>query len=46
MTTSTPPMREAARAIVLDADDRILLLRTSCRHYVSASAEVLPVLAP
>ncbi|WP_217239254.1 NUDIX hydrolase [Streptomyces sp. AC555_RSS877] len=27
MTTSTPPLREAARAIVLDADDRILLLR-------------------
>lgn len=27
MTTSTPPLREAARAIVLDADDRVLLLR-------------------
>ncbi|MGD1221370.1 NUDIX domain-containing protein [Streptomyces krungchingensis] len=27
MTTSTPPLREAARAIVLDADSRILLLR-------------------
>ncbi|MET8955695.1 carbamoyltransferase C-terminal domain-containing protein [Streptomyces sp. NPDC004393] len=27
MTTSHPPLREAARAIVLDADDRVLLLR-------------------
>ncbi|MDN3028422.1 NUDIX domain-containing protein [Streptomyces sp. S.PB5] len=27
MTTSTPPLREAARFIVLDEDDRILLLR-------------------
>ncbi|MEV5784609.1 MULTISPECIES: NUDIX hydrolase [Streptomyces] len=27
MTTSTPPLREAARAILLDADDRVLLLR-------------------
>ncbi|MFE3416187.1 NUDIX domain-containing protein [Streptomyces mirabilis] len=27
MTTSTPPLREAARAIVMDADDRVLLLR-------------------
>ncbi|MBC2906747.1 NUDIX hydrolase [Streptomyces cupreus] len=27
MTTSTPPLREAARAIVLDAEDRVLLLR-------------------
>ncbi|NNN37647.1 NUDIX domain-containing protein [Streptomyces sp. S3(2020)] len=27
MTTSTPPLREAARAIVLDAQDRVLLLR-------------------
>lgn len=27
MTTSTPPLREAARAIVLDADDRVMLLR-------------------
>ncbi|MGI3204615.1 NUDIX hydrolase [Streptomyces umbrinus] len=27
MTTSTPPLREAARAIVLDAKDRVLLLR-------------------
>lgn len=27
MTTSTPPLREAARAIVLDADLRVLLLR-------------------
>ncbi|MDQ1031503.1 ADP-ribose pyrophosphatase YjhB (NUDIX family) [Streptomyces umbrinus] len=27
MTTSTPPLREAARAIVLDAEDRLLLLR-------------------
>ncbi|MFR0367529.1 NUDIX domain-containing protein [Streptomyces sp. MCC20] len=27
MTTSTPPLREAARAIVLDDDDRVLLLR-------------------
>ncbi|KPI00470.1 NUDIX hydrolase [Streptomyces mirabilis] len=26
MTTSTPPLREAARAIVMDADDRVLLL--------------------
>ncbi|NMI54562.1 hypothetical protein HEP83_02120 [Streptomyces sp. RLA2-12] len=26
-TTSTPPLREAARAIVMDADDRVLLLR-------------------
>ncbi|WP_069764758.1 NUDIX hydrolase [Streptomyces sp. LUP47B] len=26
MTTSTPPLREAARAILLDADDRVLLL--------------------
>lgn len=26
MTTSTPPLREAARAIVLDPDDRVLLL--------------------
>lgn len=27
MTTSTPPLREAARAVVLDDDDRVLLLR-------------------
>ncbi|MGI5508840.1 NUDIX hydrolase [Streptomyces sp. CA-106131] len=27
MTTSTPPLREASRAILLDADDRVLLLR-------------------
>ncbi|MEU5338365.1 NUDIX domain-containing protein [Streptomyces asoensis] len=27
MTSSTPPLREAARAIVLDADDRVMLLR-------------------
>ncbi|MFE2584890.1 NUDIX hydrolase [Streptomyces sp. NPDC059378] len=27
MTASTLPLREAARAIVLDADDRVLLLR-------------------
>ncbi|MDX3761929.1 hypothetical protein ACWDBO_54330 [Streptomyces mirabilis] len=27
MTTFTPPLREAARAIVMDADDRVLLLR-------------------
>ncbi|MFE2534942.1 NUDIX hydrolase [Streptomyces sp. NPDC059371] len=27
MTTSTPPLREAARAIVLDAENRVLLLR-------------------
>src|SRR4051812_35255591 len=27
MTTSTPPLREAARAVLLDADDRVLLLR-------------------
>lgn len=27
MTTSTPPLREAARAIVLDAADRVMLLR-------------------
>ncbi|MFF0000499.1 NUDIX hydrolase [Streptomyces avermitilis] len=27
MRTSTPPLREAARAIVLDADHRVLLLR-------------------
>ncbi|MGW2612479.1 hypothetical protein ACWC4A_50700 [Streptomyces mirabilis] len=27
MTTSTPPLREAARGIVTDADDRVLLLR-------------------
>ncbi|MFD8423537.1 NUDIX hydrolase [Streptomyces sp. NPDC059466] len=27
MTTSAPPLREAARAILLDADDRVLLLR-------------------
>ncbi|MFD9286409.1 carbamoyltransferase C-terminal domain-containing protein [Streptomyces mirabilis] len=27
MTTSTPPLREAARAVVLDADQRVLLLR-------------------
>ncbi|MEU9546278.1 NUDIX hydrolase [Streptomyces mirabilis] len=27
MTTSTPPPRKAARAIVLDTDDRVLLLR-------------------
>ncbi|WP_051818347.1 NUDIX domain-containing protein [Streptomyces flaveus] len=27
MTTSTPPLREAARAVVLDANDRVLLLR-------------------
>ncbi|MEH0420517.1 NUDIX hydrolase [Streptomyces sp. B21-083] len=27
MTTSTPPLREAARAIVMDAADRVLLLR-------------------
>jgi hypothetical protein len=27
MTTFTPPLREVARAIVLDAGDRILLLR-------------------
>lgn len=27
MTTSTPPVREAARAIVLDEDQRVLLLR-------------------
>ncbi|MFC9646090.1 NUDIX hydrolase [Streptomyces mirabilis] len=27
MTTATPPLREAARAIVMDADDRVLLLR-------------------
>jgi 8-oxo-dGTP pyrophosphatase MutT (NUDIX family) len=27
MTTATPPLREAARAIVLDAEDRVLLLR-------------------
>ncbi|MET7457671.1 NUDIX domain-containing protein [Streptomyces sp. NPDC005574] len=26
MTTSTPPLRQAARAVVLDADDRVLLL--------------------
>ncbi|MDQ0596103.1 hypothetical protein QF037_000448 [Streptomyces canus] len=26
MTTSTPPMREAARAILLDVDHRVLLL--------------------
>lgn len=26
MTTSTPPLREAARAVLLDADDRVLLL--------------------
>ncbi|GAA3838909.1 hypothetical protein GCM10022403_084090 [Streptomyces coacervatus] len=27
MTTPTPPIREAARAVVLDADQRVLLLR-------------------
>jgi ADP-ribose pyrophosphatase YjhB (NUDIX family) len=27
MTPSTPPLREAARAVVVDADDRVLLLR-------------------
>jgi ADP-ribose pyrophosphatase YjhB (NUDIX family) len=27
MPTATPPLREAARAIVLDAQDRVLLLR-------------------
>ncbi|MGW9026818.1 NUDIX hydrolase [Streptomyces sp. NPDC055722] len=27
MTTSTPPLREAARAILLDPDGRVLLLR-------------------
>ncbi|MGW2777299.1 NUDIX hydrolase [Streptomyces olivaceoviridis] len=27
MTTPTPPLREAARAVVLDADNRVLLLR-------------------
>ena len=27
MTTSTPPLREAARAIVMAADNRVLLLR-------------------
>ncbi|MFF4519057.1 NUDIX hydrolase [Streptomyces mirabilis] len=27
MTTFTPPLREAARGIVMDADDRVLLLR-------------------
>ncbi|WP_371641687.1 hypothetical protein [Streptomyces mirabilis] len=27
MTTSTPLLREAARGIVMDADDRVLLLR-------------------
>ncbi|MFJ5035528.1 NUDIX hydrolase [Streptomyces sp. NPDC088560] len=27
MTTSTPPLREAARAVLLDPDDHVLLLR-------------------
>ncbi|MET7826967.1 NUDIX domain-containing protein [Streptomyces sp. NPDC005386] len=27
MTTSTPPLREAARAVLLDAEQRVLLLR-------------------
>jgi 8-oxo-dGTP pyrophosphatase MutT (NUDIX family) len=32
MTTSTPPLREAARAILLDADNRVLLLRYDENH--------------
>ncbi|MEU9897209.1 NUDIX domain-containing protein [Streptomyces phaeochromogenes] len=32
MTTSTPPLRKAARAVLLDADDRVLLLRYDENH--------------
>ena len=32
MTTVTPPLREAARVVLLDADDRVLLLRSDENH--------------